>query len=162
MPAWAKVLLRIMGLVNAAALLLGTFGVAEFGYTFLKGRMQPSESPYFALAFATMTIIELGFATVLFVTAVRFVQARLAAASLYSLTVAALFIYWAAVAMLWRAPMRVALPVAGATAVSNATIFFEELLLVPFLYPLITFVMVQFLTRRYSKSTSTADCIPAR
>ena len=156
MPTWAKLVLRILGTLNAAAVLLGTSFLAESIYRFLKGRMHPSDAPYFPLAFATMTAIELAFASVLFVTAIRFVQARVTAANLYSLTVAALFVYFVTVTMLWRAQLPVAMSVAAATAVSSATTVFTFLFLVPFLYPLVSVGLVQLIKRRYMKGTTSA------
>ncbi len=156
MSMWARLGLRTLGTLNAAAVLLGTSFVAESIYRFLKEQMHPSDAPYFPLAFVTMTLIELSFASVLFVTAIPFVQAKLSVANLYSLTVHALLAYFVSVGMLWRARRPVALSIAAATAVSSATTVFTFLFLVPFLYPLASVVLVQLLKRRYSKRAASA------
>ena len=156
MPTWAKLVLRILGVLNAASVLLGTSFVAESIYRFLNGQMDPSDPPYFPIAFATMTVIQLAFAIVLFVTAIRFVRASLALANLYSLTVAGLFVYFVTVALLWRTRLPVSRSVAAATGVSNATVVFTFLFFVPFVYPIISVALVQLLKRRYMERTASA------
>jgi len=96
-----------------------------------------------------MALIELTFVRVLLVTAIRFMQVRLSAVNLYSLSVLLLAVYFAAIQILWQGGQAVGMSVAAATAISSATVVFEFLFLVPFLYPLLSVVLVQLLRRRY-------------
>jgi hypothetical protein len=150
-PKWVKIVLRTVGTVNAAAVLLGTSFLVDSIYHLLAGHIrEPRDAPYFRLAFAVMALMQLAFASVLFVTAIRFIQAKLSAVNLYSFAVLLLMVYFAAITLLWQSRPEIALSVASATAGSNATTVFEFLLLVPFLYPLASVALVQLLKRRYA------------
>jgi len=151
MPKWAKVVLRTVGIVNSAALLLGTSFLVDSAYRVLTGRVTvPNDAPYFMSAFAVMTLIELAFVIVFLITAIRFVRARLSAAHLYSLAVALHIIYRAATGMLWRMGPGIGASIAAATAASSAITLFEVLFLVPFLYPVASMILVQLLRWRYN------------
>jgi hypothetical protein len=149
-PEWVKVVLRTVGMINAAALLLGTSFLVDSAYRLLTGHIiEPHDAPYFRVAFAVMSLIELVFASILLLTAIRFIQAKLSAVNLYSLAVLLLVVYFAVITMLWQGHREIALSVASATAGSNATSVFEFLFLIPFLYPLLSVILVQLLKRRY-------------
>jgi hypothetical protein len=160
-PKWVKIVLRTVGTVNAVAVLLGTSFLADSVYRLLTGHIhEPRDAPYFRLAFTIMSLMQLAFASVLLVTAIRFIQAKLSAVNLYSFTVLLLMGYFAATTLLWQSRREIALSVASATAGSNATAVFEFLFLVPFLYPLVSVVLVQLLKRSYS-SGQTPINVPA-
>lgn len=142
----------MVGTVNAAAVLLGTSFMVESVYHLLTGQISdPRNAPYFRLAFAVMTLIELAFASLLLVTAIRLMRARLSAVNLYSFTVLLLVIYFAAIQVMWRGSREIAMSVAAATGISNATAVFEFLFLIPFLYPLVSVALVQLLKWRYGR-----------
>ncbi len=157
MPTWAKIVLRTVGTVNAAAVSLGTVFLMDSVYRVLTGHItEPHDAPYFRFAFAVMALIELAFLGVLFVTAIRFIQAKLSPVNLYSLTVLLLVTYFVATGMLWRSCDReIAASVASATGGSGmATAPFEFLFLVPFLYPVVSMVLVRLLKHRYGEQFS--------
>jgi hypothetical protein len=149
-PKWVKIVLRTIGTVNATAVLLGASFLVSSVYRLLTGQMaDPTDAPYFRFAFAIMTLINLVFVSVLLVTAIRFIRAKLSAANLYSLTVLLLIVYFVATVILWRIGQGLGTSVAAATAVSSGTGVFEFLFLVPFLYPVMSMVFVQLLKYRY-------------
>jgi hypothetical protein len=151
-PKWVKIVFRTMGTVNAVAVLLGTSFLADSVYLVLTGHTrEPHDAPYFRFAFAVMALIDLSFASVLLITAIRFMQTKLSAVNLYSITVLLLAAYDVAIAMLWRSCREeIAASVASATlGGTEATMVFEFLFLIPFLYPLVSVVLAQLLKRRY-------------
>jgi hypothetical protein len=68
-----------------------------------------------------MALIEVAFASVLLITAVRFMQAKLSSVNLYSFTVLLLVVYFAVIGRLWQSSREIATSVASATAGSSAT-----------------------------------------
>ena len=156
-PKWATILLRTVGTVNAAAVLLGTSFLVDSVYRVLSGHITEShDAPYFRFAFSVMALIQLAFASVLLITAIRFLQAKLSAVNLYSLTVLLLVAYFVTIVTLWRScDEEIAASVASATGGTDiATAPFTFLLLVPFLYPVASVVLVQVLKKRYGKVQS--------
>ena len=155
-PGWVKILLRTVGTVNAVAVLLG-MSTLEPVYRVLTMRHFDCHSiPHCRLVLATVTAVELAFASVLLATAIRLIQARLSAANLYSLAVMMLFAYFVAVDQLVRTGGGIALSVASATNVAGyVTGIFGELPFLPFphpppfLYPAGSVVLVQLLKWRY-------------
>lgn len=156
MPTWAKIVLRTVGAVNAAAVSVGAVFLVDSVYRVLTGHItEPRDAPYFRFAFAVMALIELAFLAVLLVTAIRFIQAKLSPANLYSLTVLLLVVYSGATGMLWRIGQGIGMSIASATGGSCvATAPFEFLFLVPFLYPIVSIVLAQLLKQRYGERFS--------
>ena len=151
-PRWATIVLRTVGTVNTAAALLGASFLVDSVYRILTGHItEPRDAPYFRFAFWVMALVQLAFLGVLLVTAIRFIQAKLSAVNLYSLTVLLLVGYFVATGELWRGcDQEIAASVASATGGADiATAPFTFLLLVPFLYPVASVVLVQVLKRRY-------------
>lgn len=149
-PKWVRITFRSVGTVNAAAVLLGTSFLAHSVYRVLSNHItEPHDAPYFRFAFAVMALIELIFVSVLLLTAIRFMQVRVSAVNLYSLAVLLLIVYFATVQMLWQRGQAIAMSVGAATAISSATVLFEFLFLVPFLYPVFSVVLLQLLKRRF-------------
>jgi len=150
MPKWANIALRAVGAINLATLLLGTAFLLDKVYRVLAGHItEPNDAPYFRLAFAVMAFIEAAFVAVFLTTAVRFIQAKLSAANLYSLAVLLHIVYHAATGMLWLARRGIGASIGAASSVSGIAPF-EFLFLVPFLYPALSVVLVQLLKQRYS------------
>jgi hypothetical protein len=69
-----------------------------------------------------MALIELAFVSLLLLTAIRFMQARLSAVNLYSITVLLLFVYFVAIQMRWRTGQGTGTSVAAATGGVNTAI----------------------------------------
>lgn len=152
MPKSARVVLRTLGIVNSLALLLGTSFLLDSVYRVLAGHIvEPTGAPYFRFAFAVMALIEMIFVSVLLATAVRFIQARLSAANLYSIAVLLFIVYSVATGVLWRTGSGIGASIAAASGgAGSGTAPFEFLLLVPFLYPLLSMILVQLLRQRYN------------
>jgi hypothetical protein len=154
MPKWAKIIFRTVGIVNAACALLGLLFLFDTtrGVWISKLAPNPQTSPSFRQAFFTMAFIQLVFISVLIFTAIRFIQVRLSAVHVYSFTVLFLFAYDMAVSRIWRMGGTIAMSVAAATGISSATVVFEFAFLVPFLYPVVSLVLVEALKFRYGTS----------
>lgn len=151
MPKWAKNAVRSIGIINFFALSVGLSFLADSIYRVLAGRIaRPADAPYFRFAFTVMALIELVFLTVLLITATQFVRAKLSGANLYSVTVLSHFIYFAAPSMLlWRVSRDVRASIAAASGGTSGMVPFDFLLLVPFLYPVASIILVQLLKQRY-------------
>jgi len=150
LPDWAKYVLRILGVVNAIIALVGMIWEVRSAHFFLFKYADPFRPSSFQIVFAAMTLVNLAFVTVLFVTAIRFIQAKVSAVNLYSVAVSILFVYWMVIRALWHVSGGVAASVAGATGVGNMGIApFAFLLVVPYLYPLLSVGVVQVLKHHY-------------
>jgi len=149
MPKWAKIVLRTVGVVNSAALLLSASFLVDKVYHVLTGRFtRLIDAPYFEYAFWTMTLIEASFLGVFLATSISFVRARLSAVNLYSFGVLLYIPYFSAIGMLWRVGRGVGASI-GAASSTSGTAVFEFLFLAPFLYPIVSMVVVQLLKRLY-------------
>ena len=154
MPTWAKIVLRSVGIVNSAALLLGLSFLIESIYEVLTGRVKAlSDGPYFHVAFAVMAIIELVFVSIFLVSSIRFVRGKLSPVNLYSLTVLLHVVYFATTGMMWRVGGGIGASIAAATAGADGTVVFSFLLWflhpMPFpLYPVVTVALVQIIKWR--------------
>jgi len=151
MPKWAKAILRILGVVNCAALLLGISFLQYPAYRVLiKHAAEPQDAPNFRPVFATMTLVELAFIALLLLTAVQFIRAKSSSANLYSIVVLVFIVFEVGTGMLGRAGgIGTSIAVASGS-VGTGTAPFEFLFLVPFLYPIFTMILVQLLKQRYS------------
>jgi hypothetical protein len=146
LPNWAKYVLRILGVVNAIIALIGMILEVQSAH-FFYADPSPSSSQ---IVFAAMALVNLAFVTVLFVTAIQFIQAKVSAVNLYSVAVLILFVYWMVVRAFWHVGGGVAVIVAGATGVGNMGIVpFAALSVVPYLYPFLSVVLVQALKHHY-------------
>ena len=153
MPAWSRIVLRAVGLINATVVLVGAAFLIEPIYQVLTRRLTGSpKTPYFLAAFTLMATVEVIFLCFLFATAARFIQGRLSAVNFYTLTVLLLIVYFVAILRFWRGDAGpVNLSVAAATGITGAaTMLFEFLFVIPFLYPLASVIFVQVLRYRYA------------
>jgi hypothetical protein len=147
LPNWAKYMLRVLGVVNAIIALIGMIFEVQSAYFFYADL---SPSSFQIVVFASMTVVNLAFVTVLFVTAIRFIQAKVSAVNLYSVAVLILFVYWMVIRALWHVGGGVAASVAWVTGVGNMGIApFAFLLVVPYLYPFLSVGLVQALKHHY-------------
>lgn len=158
MPKWGKIALRVVGVLNSAALLLGLSLLADNVYEVLIGRMKGTvDEPYFYIAFATMAIIEIAFALVFLVASFRFARYNLSLVNLYSVAVALYIAYDFSIGFfIWPLRGGIGESVAAATGVSSGTVPFAFLLFfvhpMPFpLYPAVTVVLVQMVKWRSVK-----------
>ncbi len=145
-PGWAKYVFRILGMVNAIIALIGMILEIQSAH-FFYADTNPSFS---RIVFAAMALVNLAFVTVLFVTAIRFIQAKVSVVNLYSVAVLILFVYWMVIRALWHSGGRVAVNVAALTGLGNMGIApFAFLLVVPYLYPFLSIGLVQGLKHHY-------------
>ena len=75
LPNWAKYVLRILRVVNATIALVGMIWEVQSAHFFLFKYADPFRPSSFQIVIAAMTLVNLAFDTVLFVTAIRFIQA---------------------------------------------------------------------------------------
>jgi len=150
-PKWARIVLRTVGAVNAALALLGTSFLADSVHFFLTRYTVEWSYPYFRFAFIAMTLVNVAFLVILLITAVRFIQVRVSSINPYSLMVLAEFLYSVTTGILWRAERGIGRSIAAATGVGNMGVGpFEFCFLVPFLYPVVSMVLLQIIRQRYS------------
>ncbi len=144
----AKIALRFVGAINALVALTGVY--FEFGsmrFCLFK-YSDPFTPPAFKTVFVVIMLINLAFDGILLFTAIRFLQARMSAAKLYSLAVLSLVVYGIVNSLMWRVGGDVGTSIAALTGVGNMGIApFEFLFVVPDLYPLISAVLVLALRR---------------
>lgn len=150
LPNWAKYVLRILGVVNAIIALIGMIWEVQSVHFFLFKYADPFRPSSFQIAFAAMAVVNLAFVAALFMTAIRFIQAKVSVVNLYSVAVSILIVYWMVIRALWRVGGGVAVSVAAATGVGNMGIApFAFLLVVPYLYPFLSVGLVQMLKHHY-------------
>ena len=153
LPDWAKYVLRILGVVNAIIALMGMIFEVQSAYFFLFKCADPFRPSSIEIVFAAMTFVNLAFVMVLLLTAIRFIQAKVYVANLYSVAVLILFVYGVTIRVLWHFGGGVGMSIAGATGVGNMGIApFAFLLVVPYLYPFLSVGLVQALKHRYRTS----------
>lgn len=151
MPKWARIAVRTVGTANLILVALGTLFLVDSVHFFLTKYAADPGIPYFRLAFVGMTLINLTFLGILLVTAVRFIQSKTSSINLYSLAVLVLVAYGYANGVLWRAGRGIGMSIAAATGVGNMGVGpFEFCLLLPYLYPAVSIILLQVLKRRYS------------
>jgi hypothetical protein len=157
MPTWAKIVLRSVGIVNSAVLLLGLSFMTESIYWVLTGRVKAhSDTPYFHVAFTIMAIVELVFISIFLSASIRFVRGNLSAANRYSFAVLSFVAYFVATGLMWRLGNGIGTSIGAATGLTGeGTAFFAFLLWLlhpmPFpLYPVVTAVLVQVIKWRYA------------
>ena len=160
-PGWAKILLRAVGIFNLVTTVLGFVCLAGsfrvlFNVLTRRNWTCPAVAPYCKISLVVVILLELPFAGALLFTAIRFVQARVSAANLYTLTVAALIIYVIGSNVLCaQLSEGVRMGVYGAYEVvtgSPTELFLEDWFLflphaihVPFLYPAASVILVQLI-----------------
>ena len=154
MATWAKFVLRSVGILNCAVLLLGLSFLIESMYKVAIGQIKAlSDGPYFYVAFATLAAAEIAFITVFLVASFRFIGGKLSAIDPYSIAVLVYVAYSVTIGLMWRLGGGVGPSIAAATGVSSGTAPFAFLLFfvhpMPFpLYPAVTVVLVQLVKWR--------------
>jgi hypothetical protein len=150
LPNRAKYVLRVLGVLNAIIALIGMILEVQSAYFFLFKYADPFRPSSVQIVFAAMALVNLAFVTVLFVTAIRFIQANVSVVNLYSVAVSILFVYWMVIRALWHVGGGVAASVAWVTGVGNMGIVpFAFLFVVPYLYPFLSVGLVQALKQHY-------------
>ncbi len=144
----AKIALRFVGAINALAALGGMYFEFDSARFCLFKYTDPFAPPAFKTVFVAMMLINLAFDGILLFTAIRFLQARMAGAKLYSLTVLSLVVYGIVNGLMWRIGGDVGTSIAALTGVGNMGIApFDFLFVVPDLYPLASAMLVLVLKR---------------
>jgi len=157
-PKVAKIVLRIVGAVNAALALLGAWCLADSSRFFLTGYAAEPSFPYFRLAFVVMMLINVTFLVILLVTAIRFIQVKICAVNSYSAAVLGLVVYDFTIRALWQAGCGIGTSIAAATGVGNMGVGpFVFCFLVAYLYPVASIVLLQVLRRCYSPQHTLAS-----
>jgi hypothetical protein len=151
-PKWVKIVIQAVGSANIILVLCGILFLARSTHLVLTSRVTDHPNiPYFGFAFAGMAFINVTFLVILLVTAVRFLQIRTSFINPYSLAVLALAVYGCAIGILWRTGQGIGMSIAAATGVGNMGIGpFELCFVVPYLYPVVTIILLQVLKRRYT------------
>lgn len=143
MPKWTTIAIRVLGIINCLALLLGTSFLARPLYRVLFKNVLKGDR----LLFSAMFLVELTLVTLLLGPSVQFIRGKSSAANLYSIAVLILIFFEVGTGMSARAG-GIAVDIAVASAVvSSGTAPFEFLLLVPFLYPVLSVTLVQLAKR---------------
>jgi uncharacterized membrane protein YozB (DUF420 family) len=157
MATWAKIVIRVVGVLNSAVLLLGVSFLAESVYKVATGRTKgTSDEPYFYVAFATMAAIEIVFICIFLLASFRFVRGNLSAIHPYSIAVLLYVVYVTNIGLMWRLGGSIGESIAAATGISSGTVLFAYLLFFvhpvsfpPFpLYPALTVALVQLVKWR--------------
>jgi len=150
LPKGAKLLLRILGVVNFTVTLLGFYWQIPLAHSLLTGYSDPTASASFRLVFGATVLVDLAFATVILVTAIWFIRCRLSAANPYALSVFVLLVYRAMIPHLCRLGGGLGISIAAALGIGNmGTALFEFLFVVPDLYPVVSVVLTLFLMQKY-------------
>lgn len=151
MPRWGKIAIRSVGAANATLVLLGASFLADSVHFFLTSHTADPSIPYFRFAFVAITVINVAFLVILLVTAARFIQLRVSFINPYSFAVLVLLVYDYANGVCWRIGRGIGMSIGAATGVGNTGVApFEFFFLVPYLYPVVSIVLLQVLKRRYS------------
>ena len=156
MATWAKIVIRSVGVLNSAALLLGLSFLADNVYKVAIGQTKASgEEPYFYVAFATMAAIEIAFISIFLLTSFRFIRGNSSAINAYSIAVLLYVAYFPTIGgLMWRLGGGAGASIAAATGISGVgTMPFAFLLFfvhpMPFpLYPVVTVALVQLVKWR--------------
>jgi hypothetical protein len=154
MATWAKIVIRSVGVINSAVLLLGLSFLAESVYKIAIGQIKAlSDEPYFYVAFAAMAAAESVFISVFLVASFRFVRGNLSAINPYSIVVLLYVTYFVTTGLMWRLGGGIGASIGAASGVSSGTAPFAFLLFfvrpTPFpLYPAVTVVLVQLVRWR--------------
>ena len=154
MATWAKIVIRSVGVLNCAVLLLGLSFLAESVYKIASGQIKAlSDEPYFYVAFATMAAAKIIFISIFLVASSRFVRGNLSAINPYSIAVSLYIAYFVTTGLMWRLGGGIGASIGAATGVSSGTAPFAFLLFfvhpMPFpLYPALTVALVQLVKWR--------------
>jgi hypothetical protein len=144
MPTWAKVILRSVGILNCALLLLGLSFLAESVYRTAVGQIEElGGEPYFYAAFVVMATVEIIFVGVFFVASIRFIRGSMEMINQYSIV----FAVYVATGLMWRIGSGIGASIAAVSGVTSATAPFAFLLFflhpMPFpLYPAVTVILI--------------------
>ena len=157
MATWAKIVIRTVGVLNSAVLLLGLSLLADSVYKIAIGQIKPSsDEPYFYVAFATMAAVEIVFISVFLMASFGFVRGRLSGINPYSMAVLLYVVYVPNIGLMWRLGGGIGASIAAATGISSGTAPFAYLLFFVHpmsfppspLYPGLTVALVQLVKWR--------------
>jgi hypothetical protein len=156
MKIW-RLLLQGIGVITLALAVWGcyywaTTALSEYQHPFLD-----SKAPFFRAAFWTLTTIDATFLAAIFFAAIKLLKSRPNAALIYTCIVAALIVYAFVSGALWLLPNGVGASIAAASGIGSAgtgpLVFFP----LPFVYPLISIVLVNLARYRLRRSQHTSS-----
>lgn len=140
----AKVVLRVIGVVNVVLTILGIFWLVHSVYDVLLRYRPDSEFPYFGSAFVVMTIINMIFLAFFVFIGFQLLRVRQSAIAVHSIASAALVAYGLLNGGLWLSGRGIGASIAAASGIGNMGIApFTVLFLVPYLYPIISTIVLQ-------------------
>ncbi len=151
MPLWMKIPFRIVGVLN---LLISIDGFYLIGRTVSRViyMPEPPGQPHFLAVFFSLTTFNLAFLIALLVTSIEFLRLREQASKHYAFAVASLLSY-ELLSSVFSVFVHggVARTVGGAWGIGNMGTALFELFPFPFVYPILTVVIVLLITK-YSRS----------
>ena len=151
MRIWAKTIFRIVGVANILLAAIGIYGIAWAISRAIKTSHHSPEAPYFDIAFATMTAINVGFLLLFLIAAFQLVTLRGSGVMWHSITALFLLVYMFLNGALWLIGQGVGRSIGSASGIGNMGIapfsFF-----VPFVYPIASSILL--LVTRWKGSTS--------
>jgi hypothetical protein len=155
MKIW-RLLLQSTGLITLALSIWGcyfwvTTALSEYQHPFAD-----SKAPFFRAAFWIMTILDAAFLAAFVFAAIKLLQLRPKAALIYTFVLFALIVYAIVPGTLWLLPNGIGASIAAASGVGSTgtgpLIFFPF----PFVFPLVSVVLVNFASYRLRRSLQTS------
>lgn len=143
MPMWSKVVIRIIGAVDA---ILSAFGMYLLSRSVLGGVFAletRQAAPYFRIAFASMTAVNAGFLVLFALGAFQLLRLRRIGIVVHGVSSGLLVGYGLLLGIFWLDGSSVGRSIATATGVGNIGVApFELLFIVPYAYPIASTVVL--------------------
>jgi hypothetical protein len=156
MKMW-RLLLHGVGIVTLALAVWGCYYWATTALSELRHPFSDSKAPFFRAAFWTMSAIDATFLAAIVLASIKLLQSRPNAALIYTCIFLALIAYAFVPGFLWLLPNGIGTSIAAASGVGSTgtgpLIFFP----LPFVYPLVSIVLVN-LARYRLKSVDSNAC----
>ena len=156
MNIW-RLLLQIVGAVNLALSAVGFYALTTTALAISRHPHTNPQEPFFYAAFWTMSGIDAGFLLLFVSVSIILLRARPWAAITYTCTVVALFVYAFTPGLLWLLPDGVGSSIAGASGVGNMGVGVLLFFPVPYLYPVLSVLCVNFARLRLKRAETYAS-----
>ena len=141
-----------VGLITLALSAWGCYYWATTAVSELRHPFSDSKAPFFRAAFWTMSVIDVAFLAAIVFASIKLLQSRPNAALIYTCILLALSVYAFGPGALWTLPNGIGTSIAAASGVGSMgtgpLIFFPF----PFIYPLVSIVLVNFAWHRLRHS----------
>src|SRR6267378_5695839 len=162
MPAWAKIVLRSVGTLNAVLAVLGFYWLVFFVHNVLARARPDPYAPYFGISFAVMTAINIAFLALFLTAAFRLFRLKNSGIIMHSITSASLIAYGILNGTLWLAGRGVGKSIGAATGVGNMGIApFAVLFVVSYVYPIASTIVLLITRQRILPSLCAPDRVGA-